>query len=208
MKTSTVDQYLIQGCMRCSLGNTPDCKVHTWAQELKLLRDIISETELNEEVKWSQPCYTYNDKNVLIMAAFKNYAFISFFKGSLLEDKAGLLHSPGENSQAARQFRFTSADQVVKLEPMIKAYIHEAIELEKAGKKVPFKKDTHHEIPDELQDKFTDDPAFEQAFLSLTPGRQRGYILHFSGAKQSATRISRIEKQMDRIFEGKGMHDR
>lgn len=208
MKTSTVDQYLIQGCMRCSLGNTPDCKVHRWSEELKLLRDIISDTDLVEEVKWSQPCYTYNDKNVLIMAVFKDYAFISFFKGSLLKDKSNLLHSPGENSQAVRQFRFTSPEQVAELESEIKAYINEAIEIEKSGKKVEFKKDSYKEIPEELQDKFNDDPAFEQAFLSLTPGRQRGYVLHFSGAKQSATRTSRIEKQMDRIFEGKGMHDR
>lgn len=202
-----VDNYLIEGCGRCPLVGTPQCKVNTWREELVELRRIILESGMTEELKWSQPCYTWEDNNVLIMAAFKEFCSVSFFKGTLLKDPNGVLDSPGANSQAVRQLRFTSLEQIAEMEPIIKAYLQEAIEIEKAGLKVKFKKNPEP-IPDELQQKFDQDPAFEAAFLALTPGRQRGYILYFSGAKQSSTRDSRIEKYMPQIFEGKGMQDR
>jgi uncharacterized protein YdeI (YjbR/CyaY-like superfamily) len=207
VKKRKIDDYLSVGCGRCSLVGTPECKVNDWRDELVELRRIILECGLTEELKWSQPCYTFEDNNVLIMAAFRNYASINFFKGSLLKDPNNILEKPGESSQAARQLRFTSVEQVEEMEPVIKAYIAEAIEVEKAGLKVEFKKDPEP-IPDELQQKFDEDPAFEEAFYALTSGRQRGYILYFSGAKQSSTRVSRIEKYMPTIFEGKGMQDR
>lgn len=202
-----VDNYLIEGCGRCPLVATPDCKVNDWRKELVELRRIILESGLTEELKWSQPCYTWEGSNVLIMAAFKDFASVSFFKGALLKDPDGVLISPGPSSQAVRQFKFTSVEQIEEMEAVIKAYLQEAIEVEKAGLKVEFKQNPEP-VPDELQQIFDEDPAFEAAFLALTPGRQRGYILHFSGAKQSATRVSRIEKSMPKIFEGKGMQDR
>lgn len=203
-----IDQYLLEGCGRCSLYQTPDCKVHTWQYELKLLRNLVLDCGLTEEYKWSQPCYTHNGANVLIVAAFKDYAIISFFKGSLLQDKGKLLDSPGENSQAARQFRFTDTERIKALEDDIKAYIYEAIEIEKAGLKVDFKAKKELEYPEELESKFEEHPDLKAAFDALTPGRQRGYILHFAQPKQSTTRTSRIEKCMPKIFEGKGFHDR
>ncbi len=202
-----VDNYLIEGCGRCPLVGTPQCKVHTWEEELVELRRILLESGLTEELKWSQPCYTWEDNNVLILAAFKDFCSVSFFKGTLLKDPEGVLESPGPSSQAVRQFKFTNLEQIAEMEPVIKTYLQEAIEIEEAGLKVEFKKNPEP-IPDELQQKFDQDPAFEAAFLALTPGRQRGYILYFSGAKQSATRVSRIEKYLPQIFEGKGMQDR
>lgn len=201
-----VDQYLDIGCGRCPLGGTPDCKVHDWQEELKQLRLIILESGLTEEVKWSVPCYTYQGSNVLILSAFKNYCSVSFFKGSLLKDPHDIMVKPGENSQAARLFKYTSVDEITDTEHILKEYIKEAIEIEKAGKKVQFKKNPEP-IPDELQAKFDEDPVLHEAFESLTPGRQRGYIIHFSGAKQSSTRQRRIEKCIPKIMEGKGFHE-
>ncbi|MEE8429252.1 MAG: YdeI/OmpD-associated family protein [Gammaproteobacteria bacterium] len=201
-----VDTYLAEGCGRCSLVNTPQCKVNTWPEELKELRRIILDCGLTEELKWSQPCYTYQKSNVVLMGAFKEYSALSFFKGALLKDVNSILQKPGENSQAARQIRFTDVQAIVEMEPILKAYIHEAIEVEKAGLKVDFKK-KEHSIPEELQNTFDESPAFKTAFEALTPGRQRGYILHFSAAKQSKTRASRIEKYMPRIFDGIGFWD-
>lgn len=208
MKTTTVDQYLIQGCMRCKLGATPECKVHRWSEELHLLRSILLTTDLEEEVKWSQPCYTFQGKNVLIMAAFNDYAFISFLKGSLLKDEQAVLHSHGKNSQAAKYFKFTSVDEVASSEAVIKGFVKEAIELEKQGKKVEFKKDHSDETPIELEEAFSNDSELERAFKALTPGRQRGYLIYFNGAKQATTRISRIDKYKEHILKGKGFHDR
>ena len=202
-----VDLYLVEGCGRCSLGGTPECKVHSWTEELKQLRRIVLDCGLREEVKWSMPCYTFKDANILMVSAFKEYCALSFFKGSLLKDADGLMHKPGENSQAARLFKFTSIQQIVEMEPTLKAYIYEAIEIEKAGLKVQFKK--HPEpIPKELQQKLDENPELKGAFETLTPGKQRGYILHFSQPKQSKTRTSRIEKCIPRILAGKGFHDR
>lgn len=201
-----VDTYLDEGCGRCSFYQTPQCKVKTWIEELVTLREIVLKHDLKEEVKWSQPCYTHNGKNVLLVAAFKDYATIAFFKGSLLKDPQNLLFSPGKSSQAARQFRFTSVDDIKKNLPYINECIKEAINLEKSGKKVIFEKNPE-EIPEELLQKFEDDVAFKNAFKALTPGRQRGYLLHFNQPKQSATRIARIEKYYTQIMNGQGIHD-
>lgn len=202
-----VDAYLADGCGRCSLYNTPDCKVHAWHKELVELRSILLECGLIEELKWSQPCYTFQKKNILILGAFKDHCVLSFFKGSLLKDELNLLSKPGENSQAGRFFKFTNVKDIIRLKDTIKAYIFEAIEVEKAGLKVAFKKIDEQDIPDELQYIFENDSVFQNAFRSLTPGRQRGYLLFFSAAKQSKTRVSRIEKYRPKIMDGKGMHD-
>ena len=202
-----IDSYLAEGCGRCSLGGTPQCKVHKWTEELKALRAIVLSCGLTEELKWGVPVYTYQGANVLIVSAFNDYCSLSFFKGVLLQDAKSILDKPGENSQSARLIKFTSVDQITEIEDLLKAYIFEAIDIEKAGLKVEFKKNPEP-IPVELQNKMDEIPALKKAFEALTPGRQRGYILHFSQAKQSKTRESRIEKCMDKILAGKGMMDR
>lgn len=202
-----IDNYLIEGCGRCPLVGTPDCKVNPWREELKLLRSIIHETELTETLKWSNPCYTYREANVIMLGALKSSAVISFFKGALLKDKENVLVSPGKHSQADRRLVFTSLEQVLKSADLIKNYISEAIQIEQKGLKVAFKKNPEP-IPEELQYKLSEDLAFRTAFESLTPGRQRGYILHFSQPKQSKTRTARIEKLAPKILQGKGFHDR
>lgn len=201
-----VDNYLIDGCGRCPLGGTPQCKVLTWSEELHYLRSILLTTELKEEVKWSVPCYTYQGKNVIILSAFKDNCVLSFFKGALIKDKYKLLESAGEHSQSVRLIRFKSLEEVTKNEAKIITYIKEAIEIEKSGKKVETKASTM-EYPEELVAIFKKNAAAKKAFESLTPGRQRGYLLHFTGAKQSATRISRIEKCLPLILKGKGLND-
>lgn len=203
-----VDHYFVVGCMRCPLGATPDCKIHSWQEEMNALRRILLDTELTETFKWSVPCYTYDNSNVLLLSAFKDYCALSFFKGVLLQDPEEILVAPGKNSQSSRIIRFTDVDTVRNMEAIIKAYVADAIEVERKGLKVQFKDTAAFDFPDELVSIFEDDPAFEAAFEALTPGRQRGYLIHFSSAKQSKTRVSRIEKAMPRIFEGKGMHDR
>ena len=203
-----VDQYLVEGCMRCKYGGTPDCKVNTWREHLKLLRNIVIDCGLTEDFKWKQPCYTYNDRNVLLVTAFKEFATISFFKGALLSDSQGLMAAPGDNSQAYRQLRFTSIDQILELEAEIRAYIFEAIEIEKAGLKINFAQKEELVYPEELTEILNKDARWREAFENLTPGRQRGYILFFSAAKQSQTRKTRIEKYIPNILTGKGMQDR
>jgi uncharacterized protein YdeI (YjbR/CyaY-like superfamily) len=202
-----VDLYLQEGCGRCALGGTPECKVHTFPRELKELRKIILQTELIEEVKWSVPCYTYLNKNILILSAFKEYCAIGFFKGVLLKDQHKLLIKAGENSQSSMSMRFTNLKEIIDLKKIIIEYIEEAIKIEKAGHKVEFKKITEHPIPDELQKKWEELPKFKEAFQSLTPGRQRGYLIYFSSPKQSQTRETRILKYISKIMEGKGIND-
>jgi uncharacterized protein YdeI (YjbR/CyaY-like superfamily) len=202
----SVDQYLEIGCGRCPMGGTPECKVNNWREILEALRLILLNTKLTEEVKWSVPCYTFDGANVCILSAFKHYTTVSFFKGSLLTDTHAVLDKPGKNSQASRYLMFTSLDQVIEKESILRDYIKEAIEIEKKGLKVAFKKNPEP-IPAELQELFDQDPVLKDAFEALTPGRQRGYILHFSAAKQSATRQRRIEKYIPKIMEGKGFHD-
>lgn len=202
-----IDRYLSEGCGRCKLGGTPACKVHPWVAELQHLRRIVLDSELTEELKWGVPCYTWEGKNVLLVSAFKEYAALSFFKGVLLKDVPGLLKTPGESSQASRVLKFADSGQIIEMEQIIKSYIQEAIAIEKAGFKVPFKK-TPDPIPEEFQWKLNEDPALKTAFETLTPGRQRGYILYFSAPKQSKTKLARIEKYRSKILSGKGFHDR
>ncbi|MFB6342180.1 YdeI family protein [Saccharicrinis sp. FJH62] len=202
-----IDIYLSQGCMRCEFGGTPQCKVHNWTEELNLLRMIILDCGLNEELKWGVPCYTWHNKNVAIMSAFREYCALSFFKGSLLKDPERILDKPGENSQAGRLIKFTNIQQIIEKEPELKAFIHEAIELEKEGREVKFKTVNEYAVPEELQHKLDEEPVLRQAFEALTPGRQKGYLIYFSQPKQSKTRETRIEKCIPRILEGKGLHD-
>jgi uncharacterized protein YdeI (YjbR/CyaY-like superfamily) len=204
---TTVDNYLIDGCMRCKYGATPQCKVHTWKEELVMLRHIVLECGLTEEVKWGVPCYTVDGKNVVVVSAFKDYACLSFFKGVLLKDTHKLFSQHGENSQSARIIKFTDSAQVMEKQELLKAYILEAVELEKAGAKVEFNKNPEP-VPAELLQKFVEIPQLEKAFYALTPGRQRGYIIYFSQPKQAQTRFSRIEKYMQKIMDGVGIHDR
>lgn len=178
-----------------------------WQQELTLLRSIILDCVLTEELKWKQPCYTFQNKNVLIIGGFKENCFISFFKGALLQDQEKLLVSPGENSQSARMIKFTNTDQISELTPILKAYIFESIEVEKAGLKVELKKDVELVLIEELEEVLKNDSKLNEAFKALTPGRQRAYNIFFSGAKQSSTRISRIENYKQRILSGKGFND-
>jgi uncharacterized protein YdeI (YjbR/CyaY-like superfamily) len=203
-----VDTYLSEGCGRCSLGGTPSCKVHNWQKELKYLRTIALDCELTEQVKWGVPCYTFQNKNIVIIAAFKNYCTLSFLKGSLLNDGYNILEKPGENSQVGRIIRFTKIEEIITLEPILKSYLYQAIEVEKKGLKVAFKTITEYNIPEEFQTKLSTFPILKIAFNNLTPGRQRGYLLYFSAPKQSKTRESRIEKCIPDILGGKGLNDR
>ncbi|MCA9251674.1 MAG: YdeI/OmpD-associated family protein [Phycisphaerales bacterium] len=178
-----------------------------WQAELKELRKIVLECPLTEELKWRNPCYTFHEKNVAMIGAFKDYCALSFFKGALLKDAKGILVKPGENTQAARLVRFTSVQEIVDLAPVLSGYIREAIDVEEAGLKVTFAEASQLDIPVELQAKLDENPALKTAFAALTPGRQKGYILYFTAAKQSATRVSRINKYTDQILDGKGIND-
>ena len=177
-----------------------------WREEFERLRTIVLEFQLTEELKWFQPCYTLQKKNVVLIHGFKEYCALMFFKGALLKDPHRILVTPGQH-QAARQIRFTSLQEIVKLAPIVKAYIHEAMEVEKAGLKVKLKKTADLRIPDELQKKLNEIPAFKTAFHGLTPGRQRNYIFHFSQPKLSKTRMARVEKCTQQILNGKGLND-
>jgi uncharacterized protein YdeI (YjbR/CyaY-like superfamily) len=178
-----------------------------WQEELEKLRTIVLDCGLTEEVKWKVPCYTFENSNIVLIHVFKEYCALLFIKGALLKDPIGILIQQTKNTQAARQIRFTNVEEIVEMEPILKAYINEAIEVEKAGLEVDFKETSEFTIPEELQNKFDEIPALKTAFEALTPGRQRGYILYFSSAKQSKTRASRVEKYMQQILDGKGLND-
>lgn len=178
-----------------------------WKEEYEKLRNIVLDCELTEEFKWMHPCYTYEQKNILLIHGFKDYCALLFHKGVLLQDTHGILIQQTENVQAARQIRFTNVQEIDKMVTILKAYIHEAIEVEKAGLEVKMKEHKEFIIPEELQHKFDEMPTFKSAFKSLTPGRQRAYIFYFSQAKQSKTRASRIEKYTQKILDGKGLND-
>lgn len=178
-----------------------------WHDELSELRRIILECPVTEELKWGQPCYLYKSTNILLLGGFKEFCVISFIKGSLLKDTEGILVQQGENTQSGRVVKCTSVQQILNLEETLKRYIYEAIEVEKAGLKVEFKKPSEMDVPQELLEKFEQDAHYKEAFEALTPGRQKGFILHFAGAKQSATRTSRIEASEERVYKGKGIHD-
>lgn len=179
-----------------------------WHEERKALRTIILESGLTEDVKWGNLCYTSEGKNILMIYGMKDDCALGFFKGALMEDPEGVLAKPGENSQAMRRIHFTSAKEIRAKENALKAYIKAAIEVEKSGLKIDFSEKENLELPAELLDEFSKNPDLEKAFKALTPGRQRGYNLYFSGAKQSATRRSRIEKSVAGILAGKGLQDR
>lgn len=182
-------------------------KAKKWKEEFEKLRTIILDCELTEDFKWMHPCYTYNNKNVVLIHGFKEYCALLFHKGALLQDAHGILIQQTENVQAARQIRFTNVQEINELENILNAYIHEAIEIEKAGLKVDVNKNIELNIPEELQNKFDEIPALKTAFEALTPGRQRAYTLYFSQAKQSKTRESRVEKYVQKILDGKGLKD-
>ena len=182
-------------------------KAKKWKEEYEKLRNIVLDCELTEEFKWMHPCYTFEKKNIVLIHGFKEYCALLFHKGVLLKDAHGILIQQTENVQAARQIRFTNVQEIVEMEPILKAYIYEAIEVEKAGLEVNFKKNTEFIIPEEFQNKFDEIPALKTAFEALTPGRQRAYILYFSAPKQSKTRESRVEKCMQQILNGKGLND-
>ena len=188
-----VDEFL-RGCAK-------------WKAEYEKLRTILLDSELTEDFKWGFPCYTFQDKNIIIMHGFKNYCALLFIKGSLLHDTQNILVQQTANVQAGRQIRFTNVQEIVEMEPILKDYIKEAIEIEKAGLEVDFKKTTEFKIPEELQKKFNEDLSLKTAFEALTPGRQRAYILYFSEPKQSKTREARCEKCAEQILKGKGLND-
>ncbi|MBC1921785.1 YdeI/OmpD-associated family protein [Listeria grayi] len=181
--------------------------VQNWPQEMERLRSILIDCNVEEELKWGKPCYTFEGKNIAIIQGFKAYAALLFFKGVLLKDPDSILIKTGENTEVGRQLRFTDVQTISDMEPSIRSYIAEAIEIEKAGLKLPPKKQTEIAVPEELQAKLTEDTAFKTAFEGLTPGRQRAYIRHFAEAKQAKTRIARIEKYAPKILAGKGILD-
>jgi uncharacterized protein YdeI (YjbR/CyaY-like superfamily) len=178
-----------------------------WQEEYEKLRMIILDCQLTEELKWGVPCYTFQKSNIVLIHGFKEYCALLFFKGALLHDGHGILIKQTENVQASRQIRFTNLREIVEMETILKSSIYEAIEVEKAGLKVNFKKNTEFIIPEEFQNKLDEIPALKTAFDALTPGRQRAYILYFSAPKQSKTRESRVEKCMQQILNGKGLND-
>ena len=178
-----------------------------WNEELYVLRHYVLDCLLHEEVKWGVPCFTYNGKNIVLIHGFKDYFAILFMKGALLQDSEKILIQQTENVQSGRQLRFNSMKQLVEMESRVKEYILEAIEIEKSGLKIEHKKKEEYNIPAELVAKFNQDQAFKNAFEALTPGRQKGYLLHFGGAKNEKTRIARIENYLPKIMKGKGMTD-
>lgn len=178
-----------------------------WQDECYKLRTIVLDCPLTEEVKWGVPCYTFQKRNVVVIHEFKEYCALLFFKGALLKDPNGILIRQTENVQAARQIRFTGVHQITKMETVLKAYISEAIEIEKSGLKVDFKKPREFAIPEEFRCKLDDTPDLKAAFDALTPGRQRAYILYFTAPKQAKTREARVEKSLQKILDGKGLDD-
>ena len=201
------DIFFTDGCGRCPLGGTPRCKVHKWKEELLMMREIILQSGLTETRKWGVPCYVHGKKNVVLLSALKHCATISFLKGALLSDPKNLLHKPGENSQAARYMKFTTPEEVMAQSMDIAAYVLEAVKLEESGEKVVFKAPQDQPMCDEFAEALKDDAELSAAFYALTPGRQRGYILFFGGAKLPKTRVERIAKWRNTIIQGKGMLD-
>lgn len=193
MKNSKVDDYID--------------KASNWQKEIQELRNILLDFDLTEELKWKAPCYTFKGNNIVLIGKFKDYVTLSFFKGVLLSDNKNILVSPGENSQTVKMIKFTKLEDIFKLEKVLKEYIFEAIEIERHGLKVEFKKNSDLDLIEELENKINENNDFKKAFLSLTPGRQRGYNIFFSSAKQSKTRKVRIEKNIHRILNGFGLND-
>lgn len=207
MKASTVNQFLEHGCGRCELGDTPECKAIQWRPEIEALRDIVSKSLLTEEIKWNNPCYTFNSKNVITISALKAGAVLSFFRGSELTDPDKVLRQPGENTRFARTLIFPDLESIKSKEAVIMAFIEQAIKLVEMGDKPRPSATSECPFPEELKSVFASDMEFQKAFSSLTPGRQRGYLLHFNSAKQSKTKTSRIHKAKDKILRGLGWNE-
>lgn len=182
-------------------------KAQKWQKELEQLRMLVLDCGLTEELKWGVPCYTMQKRNIVLLHAFNEYCALLFVKGALLHDTNGILIQQTENVQAGRQIRFTAIKEVFEMEAVVKAYIYEAVDIEKAGLKVERKKTSEFNVPEEFQHKLNEAPLLKTAFEELTPGRQRAYLLYFSQPKQSKTRASRVEKSIPHILEGKGLHD-
>ena len=182
-------------------------KAKKWREEFEKLRRICLGCGLTEELKWGKPCYTFQESNMVLIHGFKDYCALLFFKGVLLKDPTGILVQQTENVQAARQIRFTNVRAIVEMKPILESYIKESIEIEKAGLEVSYKKTSEFAIPEEFQNRLDESPALKKAFGALTPGRQRGYLLYFSGAKQPTTREARVEKCVDQILNGKGLNE-
>jgi uncharacterized protein YdeI (YjbR/CyaY-like superfamily) len=182
-------------------------KAKQWQDEIKKLRSIMLDTGLTEELKWGCPCYTLQGENIVLIHTFKEYCALLFFKGALFKDPEGILVQQTKNVQSARQIRFTSLKQINAIKAVVKAYVHEAIAVEKSGVKVEFKKTSEFEVPEEFINKLDEEPDLKAAFDALTPGRQRGYLLYFASAKQAKTRAARIEKYTQQILAGKGLED-
>lgn len=207
MMNPKVDLFLVDGCGRCKYYQTPKCKVLGWSDQLIVLREILLESGLEEDVKWGWPCYTLNGKNVVMIHAFKEYCGLTFFKGVLMADPKKILVAQSENVQGSRQIRFEKGEDISKRVKELKAYVKEAIRVETSGEKLPETSKPNMPEVAELDEAFKIDKTFRNAFLSLTPGRQRAYLILFSQAKQSATRVSRIEKWKPTIMQGKGPND-
>ncbi len=186
---------------------TPNSKTGKWQEEYELLRAIVLDCGLTEELKWGCPCYTFQKSNIVLIHGFKEYCALLFFKGSLLQDTQGILIQQTKNVQAVRQIRFTNAKEISRLKKVLKAYIYEAVEVEKAGLKVKLKETKDYTIPEEFQIKLDEMPVLKKAFEALTPGRQRAYLFHFAQPKQPKTRTSRVEKNIKQILQGKGLDD-
>jgi len=182
-------------------------RAKNWQEEFIKLRSIVLDCDLTEDFKWMHPCYTFEDKNIVLIHGFKEYCAFLFHKGALLKDEKGILIQQTENVQAARQIRFTNVQQIIDMEEILKTYIYEAIEVEKSGVEVEFKKNTEYIVPEEFQMKLDENPELKTAFEELTPGRQRAYLLYFAAPKQSKTRVTRVEKYIPQILDRKGLKD-
>ena len=207
MMITDIDDYFTKGCGRCDRFGTPDCATQLWAPVLSRLRSLCLSAGLSEHVKWCHPCYVHAGRNLAIFGAFRDNARLTFFNAGLMSDPDGMLERQGPNSATPDMIRITNADQLDALEPTIRAYLAEAMGYAEAGVKAP-KIETDYPVPEELAEALDADPTFADAFAALTPGRQKGYYLHIGGAKQSKTRIARIEKLQPRIFAGKGYNER
>lgn len=203
----TIEGYFADGCGRCPLGGTPDCNVHAWRPILEALRDLLRSCGLEEAVKWGMPCYQYQGANVVILGAFKEFASLGFFKGSLLQNADGILTRQGENSEASRVIKVVELAWLRDWEEQVRACIYEAIEVEKSGLKVATRTVEEEDFPEVIRQRLAEMPDLRNAFFALTPGRRKGYLLYFKGAAQDKTRLSRLEKQVSRIMNGKGLHD-
>lgn len=207
-KAETVDEFIATGCGRCDKAGTPECKVHSWIEIVQKLRQLLQSCELEEAAKWGAPCYSFNHKNLIMIAVFNDYCAISFFQGSLLNDPGGWLEKQGENVRHGRIVRFRTLADFHQRQQVVADFIQQTIANAKAGKQVVYDPNDLPDYCDELIVAFELDPAYQEAFEALTPGRQRGYLLHFNQAKQASTRANRISKARDKVLLGKGMQDR